>query len=84
MIAFAVQLLVAQKAMHLTAGVQRPATCLHVLFQLVPPLQVVHIALDGHVVQAEQAVEPDAKSIHQLLLKGSLQSSILFSKRLYD
>ena len=70
--------------MHLTAGVQRPATCLHVLFQLVPPLQVVHIALDGHVVQAEQAVEPDSKGIHQLLLIGSLQSSTLCWQGLYD
>lgn len=48
-------------------------TDLHVLLKLVSPLQVVHIPLDGHVVQAEQVVEHNAKGIPELLLICSLQ-----------
>ena len=48
-------------------------TDLHVLLKLVTPLQVVHIPLDGHVVQAEQVVEHNAKGIFELLLICSLQ-----------
>ena len=45
---------------------------LHVLFQLPSALQVVHIPLDGHVVQAQQAVESYAIAAAQLLLVGCL------------
>ncbi len=46
---------------------------LHVLLQLPSTLQVVHVALDGHVVQAQQVVESDAMALPQLLLVCTLQ-----------
>ena len=39
---------------------------LHVLLQLAMALQVVDVPLDGHVVQAQQVAELDAKSLAQL------------------
>jgi len=35
-------------------------------------LQIIHIALDGHVVQAQQVVEGDAMALAQLLLVCAL------------
>jgi hypothetical protein len=46
---------------------------LHVVFELVVALQIIHVALDGHVVEAEQVVELDAKGFLELLLVCSLQ-----------
>ena len=45
---------------------------LHVLLQLVAPLEVVNIPFDGHVVQAKQAVEDNAKMLLKLFLVYSL------------
>lgn len=39
---------------------------LHVLLQLAAPQQVVHVTLDGHVVQSKQAGEHNAVSLPQL------------------
>ena len=50
-----------------------PSAYLHVFLQLTPPDQVVRITLDGHVVQAQQAVKTDAVRLLQLLLVGILQ-----------
>ena len=46
--------------------------CLHVLLQLAAALQEVHIALDGHVVQAQQPAELDAERLAQLYAEGRL------------
>ena len=40
---------------------------LHVVRQAARPLQVVHVSLDGHVVQRKQAAEDDAVRLAQLL-----------------
>lgn len=55
---------------------------LHVLLQLPSALQVIHIALDGHVVQAQQVVEGDAMAFAQLLLVCTLRHThVLLSMR---
>ena len=54
---------------------QELSTHLHVLLKLVAPLQVVHVSLDWHVVQAEQVVEHNAKVLEQLLLVYTLKGS---------
>ena len=46
---------------------------LHVLLQLPSALQVIHITLDGHVVQAQQIIEGDAMAFAQLLLVCTLR-----------
>ena len=52
---------------------------LHVIGQLPLALQVIHVALDGHVVQAQQAVEANAVSFRQLSLVRLLQQLVIYS-----
>lgn len=47
----------------------------HVALQLALALQVIYIALDGHVVQAQQAIERDAVRLCKLRLVSLLQSA---------
>ena len=68
----------------LNVGMRTANANLHVLLELVSPLQVVHVALDGPVIQAEEAVERYAKVLHELLLVGRLHHQLFFFQQGFD